>query len=218
MGQAEFDPTANRALHDVAVAQKILDVTDLLYSIEGFLHPLEGFSLMVMAEHGPGSGVVLEIGSYLGRSTCYLALGAKAAGRPPIVAIDHFAGSPEHQPGASHESAALAREGTTFHQFLRNLDQVGVIEHVRAIQASSLDVAATWREPIRFLFIDGDHTYEATRDDFRAWSPHVEAAGSVAFHDIGAWPGVTRFYEELLAEGGWREIGQVYTLRIVRRA
>jgi len=30
------------------------------------------------------------------------------------------------------------------------------------------------------------------------WSPHVVTGGYVAFHDVGEWPGVTRFYEEFV--------------------
>jgi predicted O-methyltransferase YrrM len=179
---------------------------------------LEGYALTLLAQHGPGVGAVVEIGSYMGRSTCFLALGVKRASRPPVVAVDHFGGSPEHQAGASHESKVLVAEGTTYNQFLRNLEKAGVAEHVRPVRSGSLEAARGWREPIRLLFIDGDHSYEASRADFAAWSPQVEGSGLVAFHDIGAWAGVTRFYEELLAEGRWRERAKVRSLRVVGRA
>ncbi len=209
-----LDPILRR----LAVAEDYARAAETLAGIEGFLHPLEGYALLVIAEHGPGAGAVVEIGSYLGRSTCFLALGAKRGARPPVVAVDHFGGSLEHQPGASHESAVLKADGTTYEQFLRNLERVGVGGHVRPIRAASLDAARGWREPIRLLFIDGDHAYDASRADFAAWSPQVEGNGLIAFHDVGVWPGVTRFYEELLAEGRWRERSKVRSLRIVGRA
>jgi Methyltransferase domain len=87
---------------------------------------------------GPGAGAVVELGSYLGRSTCFLALGVKRGARPPVVAIDHFEDSPELQAGASHQSAAIEADGTTFHQFQRNLDRVGV---TRAGAAGAFRVA-----------------------------------------------------------------------------
>jgi MMP 1-O-methyltransferase len=208
----------DRALNRIAVALDYDRVQRLLAPIEGFLHPLEGYALMALAAHGPGQGTVLEVGSYLGRSTCFLALGVKSADRPAVVAVDHFAGSPEHQAGARHESAVLVAEGTTYHQFLRNLETAGVTGHVRAIRAASLEAAAGWREPLRLLFIDGDHAYEATRGDFEAWSPHLEDTGLLAFHDVSVWPGVTRFYEELIAGGKWRERARVRSLRVVARA
>ena len=201
----------------LAVAADFAAVTEKFRGIEGFLHPLEGYALMLLAAHGPGAGEVVEIGSYLGRSTCYLAYGAQRAKRPPVVAVDHFQGSPEHQPGASHESAVLKREGTTYGRFLSNLEAAGLSQHVRPVRQASLAAALDWRAPIRLLFIDGDHSYEATGADFAAWSPRVEPGGLVGFHDVDVWPGVTRFYNEVLAEGGWREGIRAKSLRVLVR-
>jgi predicted O-methyltransferase YrrM len=39
-------------------------------------------------------------------------------------------------------------------------------------------------EPIDFLFIDGDHTYEGSRQDFAMYSWLVRRGGLIAFHDI----------------------------------
>jgi hypothetical protein len=77
------------------------------------------------------------------------------------------------------------------------------------VRSGSLDAERGWREPIRLLFIDGDHSYEALRADFSAWAPHVEGNGLIAFHDVGVWPGVSRFYSELVAEGRWRERAKI---------
>jgi len=35
-----------------------------------------------------------------------------------------------------------------------------------------------------FLFIDGDHTYESVKKDFKMYSPLVRTDGIIAFHDI----------------------------------
>ena len=207
-----------QVLGRLAVANDFVRIVDRLDSIEGFLMPLEGYALLLMAQYGPGTGAVVEIGSYLGRSTCFLAIGAQRAGRPAVVAVDHFEGSPEHQAGKSHQSSVLVAEGTTYNQFLRNLERAKVSEHVKPVRSGSLEAAKNWSGPIRLLFIDGDHSYQSSRDDFRAWSGNVESNGLVAFHDVGVWPGVTEFYKELLAEGRWREQASVQSLRVVARA
>lgn len=41
-----------------------------------------------------------------------------------------------------------------------------------------------FREPIDFLFIDGDHTYEGVKKDFQMYSEFVKENGLIAFHDI----------------------------------
>ena len=72
--------------------------------------------------------------------------------------------------------------------------------------------------PIRLLFIDGDHSYEETRRDVEAWNGFIGEEGLMAFHDVGAWPGVTKFYDDFLAAGAWREVMRVRSLRVVQRA
>jgi predicted O-methyltransferase YrrM len=39
-------------------------------------------------------------------------------------------------------------------------------------------------QPLDFLFIDGDHTYEGVKRDFKMYAPLVRPGGIVAFHDI----------------------------------
>ena len=58
--------------------------------------------------------------------------------------------------------------------------------------------------PVDFLFVDGDHTYDGVRQDFEMYSPLVRPGGLVAFHDISASPtpdteGTSRFWRELAA-------------------
>jgi len=43
-------------------------------------------------------------------------------------------------------------------------------------------------EPLDFLFIDGEHTYEGVKQDVEAYSPFVTAGGLVVFHDMASHP------------------------------
>ncbi len=185
--------------------------------IQGYLHDLEGYALLLLAEHAEADGVALEIGSFMGRSTAWLAEGSRRAGRGQVVAVDHFTGSPEHQPGGTHPCPEIAATGTTFGRFESNLRSVGLFDEVRPIRAASDDAGREWDGPIRVLFIDGDHSYEMSRRDFELWTPHVSAGGFVALHDVGAWEGVTRFYNELIAGGEWEHLFAVNSLRVIRR-
>jgi MMP 1-O-methyltransferase len=86
------------------------------------------------------------------------------------------------------------------------------------VVASSEEAARRWTGPIRLLFIDGDHACEASRRDFELWSPFVTPHGMVCLHDIPGWPGVTRFYQELLAQpGGFREVATVVSMKVVQK-
>lgn len=193
-------------------------LSDRFADVQGYLDPIEGYALHLLAAFGPGEGAVTEIGSLYGRSTCYLAAGCKLNGRGTVHAVDTFEGSPEHQPGQSAEQADIVATGSTLKTFIRNITAHGVQELVSPIRARSLDAAGEWTGEIRLLFIDGDHSYEATRDDFQAWTPFMHPAGVVAFHDVSTWEGVTQFYEELVATAEWEEVLSVGTLRVVSRA
>jgi predicted O-methyltransferase YrrM len=78
------------------------------------------------------------------------------------------------------------------------------------------------------IFIDGDHSYSAVRDDFLSWSPHLAAGGAVAFHDsrrcparpeLDAGTGPVRLVDEILRgeHGAWSLIAEADSLAVVRR-
>ena len=72
----------------------------------GFMPPAEGLALFdAAARYAPG-GPVLEIGSYCGKSTIYLAAAARQA-RQLVVTVDHHRGSEEHQPGWEYHDPGL---------------------------------------------------------------------------------------------------------------
>jgi predicted O-methyltransferase YrrM len=192
--------------------------TDRFEKIQGFLDPIEGYALMLMAAYGPGRGAVVEIGSLYGKSTCYLAEGSRKAGRGPIHAVDTFAGSAEHQAGQPGEQKELLNEKTTFKAFLRNLASMRLDDWVKPQVGTSTAIGVVWDQPIRLLFIDGDHSYEGSKQDFDTWSSHVSPNGLVAFHDVGTWEGVTQFYAELMGRAsGFKETLAVATLRVAQR-
>ena len=71
---------------------------DLISSVKGFLDEDEGRCLYEMALKACSLGPCLEIGSYCGRSTLYLAAACKEK-RGILFSIDHHQGSEEQQPG-----------------------------------------------------------------------------------------------------------------------
>ena len=63
------------------------------------------------------------------------------------------------------------------------------------------------RGGIDFIFIDGDHSYEACKADIAAWAPYARRGGVMAFHDFGSRAeGVTRAIFEEIRAGRFAEI------------
>lgn len=190
---------------------------DKFEHIDGYLSGIEGFALMQLAEFGPGQGEVVEIGSMCGLSTSWLASGIQRSKRGKVYAVDHFQGSPEHQPGQKYENKVLIKDGSTFNTFCNNLGSVGLLDWVEPIQKASLEAVQSWDKPIRLLFIDGDHSYEATKADYESWSPFVSEGGLICFHDIDEWAGCTRFYNELMENNRLlHPLAAVGSLRVVQ--
>jgi Flp pilus assembly protein TadD len=180
--------------------------------IEGFLFALEGYTLMLLAANGAGEGQIVEIGSYKGKSTCWLASGSKEAGREKVTAVDHFK-SPVLRPDLPE-----GKEWTSLDEFKQNIKLMGLEADVRVIVANSETAIKTWSQDIRLLFIDGDHSYEASKLDFECWSPFVIQNGYIVFHDIEVWDGVTQFYNQLKGTSKeFVEIFSVMSLRVMQR-
>lgn len=65
-------------------------------------------------------------------------------------------------------------------------------------------------QPLDYLFIDGDHSYEGVKRDFELYSALVRPDGIVAFHDIVEGPGervggVPRFWREIRSQYRFKE-------------
>jgi predicted O-methyltransferase YrrM len=183
-----------------AVAE-FLDLSWRFKSIEGWLGPLEGYVLYRLARDGEGNGEIVEIGSWMGRSTAWLAAGSLARGRERVHAVDTFDGGAGLK---AEDYPVLKEQGTTYNVFLDNLKGAGLLSQVEPIVADSRTAAAGWRKgSIRLLFIDGDHSYEAVKADVEAWLPHVPSGGYVVFDDVHQnYPGVQRLTAEVTAEAG----------------
>jgi len=192
------------------------DLSGRIEIVEGFLEPIEGFALYWLARNWRAPGRVVEIGSFKGRSTCWLAAACKERGDGKVTAIDHFRGSPEHGAGGSHADPDIAAEGSTLPVFCRNLQGVELLDFVEVRVGSCEEVSRSWREPIRLLFLDADHDGDAVARQVAAWAPFLGRHALVAFHDVQVWPGVTEVYTRLRDDTThWRELAQIKSLGVL---
>src|SRR5579863_4648687 len=119
---------------------------------------------------GSQSGSVTEIGSYTGKSAAML------ASTGPIWSVDHHRGNSEHQPGMDRcrPGTTIAGRVDTFPVFEENLTKLGLWDRVHAVvtdHMSALSVIPTSALPIRVLFVDAEHTYEANCCIIDHWLP-----------------------------------------------
>ena len=191
----------------------------------GFMPPAEGLALYRAAAVYAAAGPVLEIGTYCGKSTIYLASAARQAGQV-VITVDHHHGSEENQPGWEYHDASLVDPRTgrldTLPYFRATLAGLGLDEDVIAIVGRSADVARLWRAPLGMLFIDGGHTEAAARSDYEGWAPRVAPGGALAIHDVFPDPAdggqaPYHIYLRALASGAFTEVAVEGSLRLLER-
>lgn len=176
-----------------------------LAALSGLVSPEVGEVLAALAAEVPADKAIVEVGSFRGKSTCYLASGAKDGRGARVYAVDAWDldGNVTGRFGFAEPSA---RE--TFDAQVRSMR---LASRITPLQGFSVDVAGRWSgPPIGLLFIDGDHSAAAVRADFDAWSPHLAAGAVVVFDDYGTPknPGVREVVDTLA--GDWRiEAGQL---------
>lgn len=179
--------------------ERVREIGALAATIQGWLRDVEGASLYESVLQAP-TPVVVELGSWKGRSTVWLASGVRDRGEGTVCAVDHWEGSSESQV----HGRLLAGYGKDqlYHEFRANLERVGLSDLVTPIKLTTTQAARSWPadRQIGLLFVDASHDYADVRRDFEYWSPYLAPGGLIAFHDVHSWPGPTRVVSEL---PGW---------------
>jgi predicted O-methyltransferase YrrM len=143
-----------------------------------------------LAEAASRCRLIVEIGSWAGRSAC--ALGAHTRG--VVFCVDTWERALVHANGA-------VIEPTLFNEFCRNTTGLPVIP----VMTDSL-TAAKWflDSGVRadMIFIDANHEGPAVHADIMAWRPLLADGGTFCGHDYAfpAWPDVKTVVDELIPD------------------
>ncbi|MEA4908996.1 MAG: class I SAM-dependent methyltransferase [Chloroflexi bacterium] len=145
--------------------------------IEGWLSDAEAAGLYELARRLPPDSVIVEIGSWKGKSTYCLGRGLR---RGTIYAIDPFDASGEEGSVASYQKMRGATP--LLDQFVANMTQGGVISKIRPLAGPSRQFVEAVAH-IDLLFIDGDHSVGGCDFDYLNYSPRLRSGGYLIFHD-----------------------------------
>lgn len=146
--------------------------------IEGWLTENEAVGLYLMAANLEKDSVIVEIGSWKGKSTYCLARGLKSG---KIFAIDPF--NAEGEVGSKETYENTKGEIPLFDQFINTLKKYGLTDKIEPLKGYSSEFINRFSN-IDFLFIDGDHSIKGCDYDFVNYSPLVKKGGFIAFHDF----------------------------------
>jgi SAM-dependent methyltransferase len=141
---------------------------------------------------------VLEIGSLYGASLQHwLHYSAKNA---KVISIDlpisKFCGPLDSR--CKIQEDAIANEWKSWSKI--NNDKLYLIQDFSQKESVAKEVYKLLNNVFfDFIFIDGNHSYEAVKRDFQLYSPYVRKGGLIALHDIGynEEGEVSRFWDEI---------------------
>jgi predicted O-methyltransferase YrrM len=161
-----------------------------LNALEGLVSAAVGECLYELARDVPADQAIVEIGSYKGKSSCYLGEGARDGNGAKVHCIDPWdlAGNVNGRHGFA--------DADTSETWKRQVASQKLSSRVTAHRAFAHDYVKRWKQPIGLLFIDGSHEYEDVKQDFEDWSPFVVSGAPIVFDDYGTRNhGVTRFVD-----------------------
>lgn len=128
--------------------------------------------LLWLADQASRAEWVVEIGSWMGRSTRALSDNTPGV----VVAVDTWEGSLEHQPFLAGKPC-----NWLYCKFLENRGKNVLPMRMTSLQAAERSAPNLFD----FLFLDASHDYESVKADIAAWRSKVRCGGVFAGHDYG---------------------------------
>jgi hypothetical protein len=182
---------------------------DELSELDGLIPADVGEHLLKLAMSVPSDQAIVELGSYRGKSTCYLATGARQGNGAHVYAVDAWS----EEVSAWRSAVMSTLPSPVYADFRAQLSKAGFSDqHVTAVKTLSTMAGGHYEgPPVGLLYIDGDHSMKAAIADFRAWRGHLADDALVVFDDYAMTnnPGVRAAVETLLFNKEIRDFREV---------
>lgn len=146
-------------------------------NIEGWLTDKEAYGLYSIARQVKNNGIIVEIGSWKGKSTYCIAKGLKNG---KIFAIDPF--NADGEPGSKETYEETKGDIPLIEQFKTTMNRHSLLNKIEILKGYSSQFIDKFIQ-IDFLFIDGNHSIEGCDFDYLNYSPLIKKSGFIALHD-----------------------------------
>ena len=181
-----------------------------LLKIKGVMYDSECFKLHALAENSEYP--VLNIGSYCGKSTAFLASGTKQK----VYAIDLWdLRAVDYEPTENDKSRGY-HQRASYEAFVANMRKYG-LTNVIPVKGDSREIGKVWNIPLGALFIDGDHRYKFALSDYNLFAKHIVVGGWLAIHDYCINDVRKVIDETIIPSGLWTDFELIETLWVSKR-
>ena len=169
-------------------------------------------------------GDFLEIGSLFGRSSVTLGEPIKKL-KGKLWCIDTWdmgvcTELAKRLPADASYKPTWKEDGTTpLDTFKANIAAAKLKVVVRPLIGTAADYLPGWDKPLRFIFVDGNHAYEAVREDAQ-WRKFLVKGGIIAFHDYTNYtiPSVKRAIDdEMNGDENFEFVAMAQSIKAFRR-
>lgn len=146
----------------------------------------------------PKDALLLELGTYRGKSTLFFRLANPDIKIITIDLFEPYEGSMKPQP-----------DGTRKSNNVQEIDPTVLAEgNIFSIKGDNKEVVKGLNMEVDFLFIDSDHSYPNVKADIENYTPFVKEGCIVAFHDYDpGHPDVPKAIDEWMVNN--REFKQI---------
>lgn len=202
--------------------QKIIQYLPHLEEIDGWLLLAEATELFSICEQiSSQRPIVCEIGAWRGKSAYVLGTALKNK-NGVLYSVDPFNGEGDSASQDSYRHTMSQMSETLLEDFEQTIKKYGLENNVNAIPFLSEEARPKFSEDhIDFLFIDGNHEYDAVKKDYKLWSSLIPSGGKIALHDVSAVhvDGPRRVMRECIENNAaWRDVRIVGEMGVATRA
>lgn len=148
--------------------------------IPGWLPFDDAFEIVRIAFNLPSDSVLVEIGTYFGRSAALLAGARKLVGNGRLHCIDPFDCSGDEFSVPYYLDALRGSNFSSLRQaFESNIERLGLSTWIDVHQGTAVTEAIGWETPIDLLLLDGDQSPAGARSAYNAWVDKLKVGGVI---------------------------------------
>ena len=150
-----------------------------------------------VVDKAPFDSTFVEVGTWLGKSTNYLASKIKESKKNiNFITIDTFKGTDDEE---LHQNIVGSFNGDVFYEFIDNTVLSNNYDSFNIIKDTSHNAANQFSNgSIDYIMLDAGHSYEDVMDDIKIWYNKIKPGGCISGDDYGGsfFPGVTQAADE----------------------